>query len=234
VISGAKERALVVLLALRAGRVVPAGRLIEWLWDGQPPASAEAALRVLVSRVRKALARVGAGEVIRTQTPGYLLMVDEVDAPLFEQLAAQARSELAAGQPQTAAATLAEALALWRGERLAEAGCEQLGAESTRWEEARLAAVEARIEADLACGRHAELVGELELLCYAHPLSERLWAHRITALYRCGRQADALAAYQQLRRVLADELGIDPSPPLRGLEAGGSCPGPGASAPGRG
>jgi DNA-binding SARP family transcriptional activator len=219
VISGVKERALVVLLALRVGRVVPAKRLIEWVWDGQPPASAEAALRVLVSRVRKALAAAGADEVVRTRTPGYLLMVDEVDVHVFKQLSARGRSELAAGHPQVAAATLSEALGLWRGERLAEDACEQIGAESTRWEEARLAAEEAWLEANLACGYHADLVGELALLCHMHPLRERLWAHRITALYRCGRQADALAAYQQLRCLLADELGIDPSAPLRQLEA---------------
>jgi DNA-binding SARP family transcriptional activator len=217
-ISGRKERALVVLLALHAGRMVPTETLIEALWGPESPVSAEASLRVLVARVRKALAGAGARDVVLTRAPGYLLAGAEVDTQLFERLSAQGRAELAAGRPRAAAATLGEALALWRADRLAETGSEALQAESARLEEARLAAVEARIEADLGCGRHAEVVGELELLCRTQPLRERLWAHRITALYRCGRQADALGAYQQLRATLADELGIDPSPELRRLE----------------
>jgi DNA-binding SARP family transcriptional activator len=219
VISGAKERALVVLLALREGRIVPVERLIEWLWDGRPPASADATLRVLISRVRKALGTAGAGRVIHTRAPGYVLMVDEVDVHRFELLTARGRSELAAGHPRIAADTVSEALELWRGDRLAEAGYGQLAAESTRWEEERLAAEEVRAEAGLECGRHADLVGGLEVLCRLHPLRERLWAHWILALYRCGRQADALAAYRRLRTTLGDELGIDPSVPLRQLEA---------------
>jgi DNA-binding SARP family transcriptional activator len=219
VVSGVKERSLIVLLALHAGRVVSAADLIAALWDSDPPASAEASLRVLVARVRKALAAAEAQEVLRTRPPGYVLDVDEVDAHRFEQLAARGRAELVAGRADMAAAVLAEALGLWRGERLAEVGTERLRAESARWEEARLGVVEARVEAELACGRHTELLGELELLCHRYPLRERMWAHRITALYRCGRQADALAVYQQLRATLAEELGIDPSPPLRRLEA---------------
>ncbi|MGY1761411.1 FxSxx-COOH system tetratricopeptide repeat protein [Geodermatophilus sp. SYSU D00779] len=217
-ISGRKERALVVLLALHAGRMVPTESLIEALWGPEPPVSAEASLRVLVARVRKALAGAGARDVVQTRAPGYLLAGAEVDTQLFERLSARGQAELAAGRPRAAAATLGEALALWRADRLAETGSAALQAESARLEEARLAAVEARIEADLGCGRHTELVGELELLCRTQPLRERLWAHRITALYRCGRQADALGAYQQLRATLADELGIDPSPELRRLE----------------
>jgi predicted ATPase/DNA-binding SARP family transcriptional activator/class 3 adenylate cyclase len=218
-ISGVKERALVVLLALHADRVVSAETLIEALWEPEPPPSAEASLRVLVSRVRKALATAGAIQVVRTRARGYLLDADEVDAHAFEQLSTRGAAELAAGRPREASATLAEALALWRGERLAETGSEALRAESARLEQARLAAMEARIEADLACGRHAELVGELELLCHRHPLRERLWAQWITCLYRCGRQADALGVYQRLRSTLAEELGIDPSQELRRLEA---------------
>jgi DNA-binding SARP family transcriptional activator len=214
-----KERSLIVLLALHAGRTVSASELIDALWDSEPPASAEASLRVLVARVRKVLSTVGAREVLRTRAPGYQLEVDEVDAHRFEQLAARGRAELAAGRADVAAGVLGEALGLWRGGRLAEIGTERLRAESARWEEARLGVMEARVEALLACGRHPELLGELELLCQRHPLRERLWAHRITALYRCGRQAEALAVYQQLRITLGEELGIDPSPPLRRLEA---------------
>src|SRR5690349_7906499 len=149
VIRGVKERSLVVLLALHAGRVVSAAELIAALWDGGPPASAEASLRVLVARVRKAVAGAGAQGVLRTRPPGYLLEVDEVDAHRFERLAARGRAELAAGRAAAAAEVLAEALALWRGECLAEVGTERLRAESARWEEARLGAVEARIEAGL-------------------------------------------------------------------------------------
>jgi DNA-binding SARP family transcriptional activator len=218
VIQGGKERALLVGLALRNGRCVSAGRLMEALWDGEPPPSAEASLRVLVSRLRKLLAAAGAPHVIGTCSPGYLLAADEVDASRFAALLARGRAELAAGRSQDAATTLAAALALWRGERLAEARSEHLQAEADRLDEARVAAFEARIDADLACGRHADVLGELATLCRRHRLREGLWAQWITALYRCDRQADALAAYQDLRRNLAEELGIDPSAALRRLE----------------
>ena len=173
-ISGRTERALVVLLALHAGHLVPTDTLIEALWGPAPPPSAEASLRVLVARVRKALAGAGARDVVQTRGPGYLLDGAEVDTQLFERLSARGRAELAAGCPRAASATLGEALALWRAERLAETGSAALRAESARLEEARLAAVEARIEADLGCGRHAEAEGELELLCRTQPLREHL------------------------------------------------------------
>jgi DNA-binding SARP family transcriptional activator len=217
-VSGGKERALLVRLALQAGRVVPSDRLMEALWDGVPPASAEASLRVLVSRVRKALSAVGADHAIGTRSPGYVLAA-EVDAARFEALSVRGRGELAAGRPEQAWATLTEALALWRGDRLAEVGTEYLLAEADRLDEARLTVLEARIDSDLACGRHGEVLGELAALCSAHRYREGLWAKWITALYRCGRQADALSAYHDLRSTLVAELGIDPSPGLRGLEA---------------
>ena len=219
VIHGGKERALLVRLALQAGRAVPVGALVEALWDGEPPASAEASLRVLVSRVRKTLAAAGTVHAIGTSSQGYFLAADDVDVVRFETLSARGRAELADGRPVPAAATLAEAVALWRGERLAEVTSARLQAEADRLEDARLSAVEARIDADLACGRHGDVLGELGALCRGHPLREHLWAKWITALYRCDRQAEALAAYQTLRQTLATELGIDPSPALRRLEA---------------
>ena len=219
VVPGAKERALLVRLALQAGRVVSTDRLIETLWDGDPPASAEASLRVLVSRLRRALAAAGADHAIGTCSPGYLLVADEVDVAQFAALSAQGRRDLAQVRPGVASTRLAEALALWRGERLAEVGTAYLGAESDRLEEVRVSVLQDRIGADLACGRHADVLDELTTLCRSHPLREGLWAQWITALYRCDRQADALEVYQNLRRTLAEELGIDPSVALRRLEA---------------
>ena len=217
-ISAGKERGLLVLLALQSGRVVPSERLIEALWDGEPPPSVETSLRVLVSRVRKTMSQAGAGRSIITRSPGYVLDVDEVDVAAFEALCLRGHHELADGRFAAASATLTQALALWRGERLAQAGTRYLEAESDRFAEVRLTALEARIEADLARGRHADVLGDLAVLCPANPLREGLWAQWITAYYRCGRQADALQTYQNLRAALGTELGIDPSPALRRLE----------------
>ncbi|HEY5878587.1 MAG TPA: BTAD domain-containing putative transcriptional regulator [Nakamurella sp.] len=218
-ISGRKERGLLVILALQSGRVVPSTRLIEALWDGEPPASVEVSLRVLVSRVRTALARAGADHPIVASSLGYSLTADDVDVAQFATLSTRGRKELADGRFVAASATLAQALALWRSERLAEAGTRYLQAESDRFVEVRLSVLEARIGADLACGRHADVLGELAALCAGNPLREGLWAQWIMALYRCGRQAECLRAYQNLRSALGVELGIDPSPALRRLEA---------------
>src|SRR3954454_13019498 len=220
-IGAAKERLILVVLALNAQRVVSTERLIDALWGEEPPESAGVSLRVLISRLRKSLAAAGCAEVIQARPPGYVLVGDgvDVDVDRFQALAAGGSGQLAAGSARAAAATLRAALALWRGDRLAESSQTRLGGEAARLAEARLAVVEARVEADLACGRHAELVGELEELCRAHRLRERLWAQRMLALYRCGRQADALAAGQQLRIILAEELGLDPGSELRRLEA---------------
>ena len=219
VISGRKERGLLVMLALESCRVVPSDRLIDALWDGEPPASVEVSLRVLVSRVRTALARAGADDPIATSSRGYSLTADDVDVAQFVTLSARGRRELADGRFVGASATLAQSLALWRSERLAEAGTRYLQGESDRFAEVRLTVLEARIAADLACGRHAEVLDELAALCGGHPLREGLWAQWIMALYRCGRQAECLQAYQNLRSALGAELGIDPSPALRRLEA---------------
>ena len=213
-----KERLVLGLLLAAANTIVSVERLADEVWGSEPPESAVASLRVYVSRLRKAL---GEADRIVTRPTGYSIRVDpdECDAFQFEALLDRGREELASGRAVDASATLRSALALWRGDALTDVCDLPLArAEAVRLEEARLEAVEARIEAELACGRHSALVGELEALVGSHPLREQLWAFRMVALYRSGRQADALRAYQELRRTLADELGIDPSPALRELE----------------
>ena len=201
-----KQRALLAVLALNAGRVVPAERLIDELWGDEPPATAATALQVYVSRLRKSL---GEG-AIETRAPGYLLQGD-VDVRRFDELVSEARRS----EPSRTAELLDEALGLWRGEALAD--CE-LPLEAARLEEQRVAAIEQRLEAELTSGRSSELVGELESLVAEHPLREPFRAQLMLALYRAGRQAEALAAYHSARETLLDELGIEPSPRLKQLE----------------
>jgi predicted ATPase/DNA-binding SARP family transcriptional activator len=218
-LGGLRERTLLVRLLLSANRVVPSSRLAEDLWSGAPPPHSMATLRVYISRLRRALGP-HAG-ILLTQAPGYRLSLrdDQLDAARFEALVLAADAGLAAGDPAAAAATLREALGLWRGPALS--GVAELPfaqADAARLEEARLTALESRTEADLACGRHASLIAELDGLAARHPLRERLTGQLMVALYRCGRQADALHAYAGLRARLAEELGIDPSPALRRLQ----------------
>src|SRR5207302_2514949 len=176
-----------------------------------------------VSRLRKALREAGDDDVIVTRPPGYLAQLPPgtLDAACFESLVATARDQQRRGAPDQAATTPREALALWRGPALADvADAPMARAEAARLEEARLAATEERIEAELACGRHAELTAELDALTRAHPLRERLWGQRMLTLYRSGRQVEALRAYRDLRQLLAEEVGLDPSPALAALESG--------------
>ena len=216
-LGGAKHRALLAALLLNANEVVSADRLVDELWDGQPPNTADNALQVYVSQLRKAL---GPAAALRWHPPGYVLEIapDELDAARFERLAEAGRRALAAGESDAAARHLRDALALWRGPALCDAMLASAVAEARRLEDARVAALEDRLEADLALGRDAELVAELEALVAEHPLRERLRAQLMRALYRAGRQAEALSAYQAARRALVDELGIEPSPPLQDLE----------------
>ena len=216
-LGGPKPRALLAGLLLHPNEVVPTDRLIDELWGEDSPEDAAAALRVNVSRLRKALPQ----DVLTTRSPGYVIRVepDELDLHRFERLVDEGRSLLARGLAADASERLHDALALWRGPALADFVYESFAqAAIARLEEIRLAAVELRIDADLALGRHDELVGELEALVAEHPLRERLRRHLMTALYRSGRQAEALDAYQDARRALVDELGIDPSPALQELE----------------
>jgi DNA-binding SARP family transcriptional activator len=214
VVQGTKQRALLAVLLLHANEVVSSDRLIDEVWGAEPPESGLTALQVRVSQLRKAL--LGAGS-LETQAPGYVLRVgpDDVDLQRFERLSAEA----AAVEPVQAAPLLREALGLWRGPPLAEFAYEAFAqAAIGRLEELRLAALERRVEADLALGRHAELVGELEALVVEHPLRERPRAQMMLALYRSGRQAEALEVYQSTRRALVDGLGIEPTPALQELE----------------
>ncbi len=214
-LGGTKQRALLAMLLLHAGEVVSSDRLIDTLWGASPPITAGKSVQVYVSRLRKALADE---DRLVTRPPGYVLYVepDELDLARFEQLVAEARE----APPEPAASRLSEALALWRGPPLADLAYEQFAQpEIARLEEMRLAAMEQRIEADLALGRHAELVGELETLVGHHAFRERFRHQLMLALYRSDRQADALDAYQRARRELADGLGLEPSESLKRLEA---------------
>jgi DNA-binding SARP family transcriptional activator len=218
-VSGARERALLAVLLIHSGEVVAADRLIEELWSGDIPANPANALQVVVSRVRKALeVAAGPGRLV-TRKPGYLLDVrpEEVDAVRFGRLVAEARQAGPAEQAR-AASLLEEALGLWRGPALAEFAAEGFARdEIARLEEERFRAVEMKADAQLALGRPAELVGELTALVAAHPLRERLRGQLMLALYRSGRQGDALRVFADGRGVLADELGVDPGPELREL-----------------
>ena len=214
-LGGASLRALLALLLLYANEVVSSDRLIDELWPDQPPASGATALQVRVSQLRKLLG--AASERLETKPPGYLFRVgrDELDLERFSRLADEAEG----AEPRVAAEKLREALALWRGPPLADLTYESFAQAATgRMEELRLVALERRLDADLALGRHGDLVAELEALVAEHPLRERLRGQLMLALYRSGRQAEALEAYRNARAMLIEELGIDPSPPLQELE----------------
>jgi len=222
-VGGARARAVLAVLLVHANHLVPAARLAEELWPGQPAGRAAASLQVRLSELRKAFRAAGEADRLVTRPPGYLLRVapGELDAARFAALTEQASAALAAGDPGTAAGQLDEALMLWHGDPLAGLdAAPSARAEAARLAEARLAALESRAEAALACGRpDGGLVAELETLTAAHPLRERLWGQLMLALYRAGRQADALRAYRDLRALLVRELGIEPGPDLRDLHA---------------
>ena len=219
-IRGDVQRALLAVLLLNANTVVATERLIDDLWGGSPPASGHTALQVRVSQLRKGLGQDGRSGPIVTRAPGYLVEVghDELDLSRFERLVQDAWGALEQGDPATASDKLRTALRLWRGPALADFGYADFArAAITRLEELRLAALELRIEADLMLGRHAQFVGELQALVLEHPSREQLRAHLMLALFRSGRQSDALAAYQEARRAI-EEFGIEPSPALQELE----------------
>ncbi|MEV1202105.1 AfsR/SARP family transcriptional regulator, partial [Microbispora rosea] len=220
-VAGTRVRALLAVLALRPGRLVPADRLVDALWEDDPPANASNALQTLVKRLRAALGRPGA---VLWRDGGYVLGVEpaQVDSHVFTALTLpyatgalpdrMADGEVPGAELDDACAELEEALALWRGPALADLrAVSYLAAAAARLEERRLAAVEARAAAHLALGREVDLSAEAA----AHPLRERLSALAMRALARSGRQAAALALYERVRRALADELGVDPGPELR-------------------
>lgn len=216
-LGAAKERSLLAALALSPGRVVPVESLIAALWGDDPPAAAHKTLQTYIWSLRRILG----ADLIATQAPGYCLRIDpaDVDVSRFRALLREGESAMAGGDPARASTVLGEATALWRGEPFGGVAAHTgLAAEATRLSEEHLSALEARCSADLAVGRHAEVVGELQALVSEHPFRERLWGHLMVALYRCGRQADALAAYQRVRAVLREELGLEPGGELRRIE----------------
>jgi YVTN family beta-propeller protein len=232
-LGGDKPRTLLAVLLLHAGEVISADRLIDDLWGGRPPPGAQKALQAHVSRLRKALDAEGAhvlgsstdpraNGALLTRGGGYVLNVEpgEVDVDRFREALEQGRRQLAAGDAENAAKTLRTGLELWRGPPLADfTYAEFAQAPMARLEELRLSAIEERVEADLALGRHEQVVGELAELVEQDPLRERLRLEFMLALYRCGREAEALDSYQNFRRRLAEELGLDPTPRLQQLEA---------------
>ena len=224
-LGGPKERALLAVLLLHANQVVPADYLVDQLWENQPPRTAPNILHGYVSRLRRMLQRPPAGGppggILVTKGQCYLLKVEpgQLDLDRFERLVAGAKQAMAEGAPPRAAASLREALALWHGPALADVPRGPLvDVEGTRLEARRLAALEERIEADLACGRDSELVGELDALVAGYPTHERFRAQLMLALYRSGRQSEALRVYRDTRTVLAEELGLEPGPDLQRLE----------------
>lgn len=216
-ITAAKQRQLLAVLLLNRGQTVSTGQLITQLWGENPPARAKNSVSIYVYNLRGTIGD-REGSVLVTRPPGYQLAVSagDVDAGLFERLAAEGRQALGEGRPDAAAALLTEALALWHGPALADIDPTPLiAAEADRLEESRLAAQELLAEADLARGHHAEVVPRLRRLLADHPIRERVWALLLEALYGSGRQAEALEAYAKAREVIADELGVDPGAELQ-------------------
>ena len=230
-IVGSRQRALLTILLLRANEVVSRDRLIDDLWGEQPPETAPNALAALVARLRKALPP----DVVLTRPAGYELRIERraLDLHRFESFVEEGSAALAAGDPAYASELLHSALALWRGPPLADFAYEPFAQPATtRLEELRLVAIENRVEADLALARHLDVVGELQSLVSEYPLRDRLRAQLMLALYRSGRQAEALEAYRAGRRVFVEELGIEPSPALQDLEKAILRQDPSAAAPG--
>ena len=210
-LGGPKQRAVLANLLVRANQVVPADVLIDEVWGDEPPGQARNTLQTYVSNLRRSLGDVA----LQHRAPGYVLVVDprDLDASRFDALVRDARAALPV-DPQVAIDTLEDALAMWRGPALADVADRSLLAEAARLDELRLEAQEERIGALLAVGATGRAIAELEPLLAQHPLRERLWEQLMLAQYRDGRQAEALAGFQRAREILADELGIDPSPEL--------------------
>ncbi|MEA3511180.1 MAG: BTAD domain-containing putative transcriptional regulator, partial [Actinomycetota bacterium] len=214
-----RQRALLARLLINPGETVTSDRLVEDLWPGDVPDTARHALHVYVSKLRGTLGP-DRDRLIRRDT-GYRLSIepDELDAARFIRLAAEGRASLNRGDPETAHTQLESALAMWRGPVLADIADEEfVRAEAVRLNEIRLVALEQRITADLELGHHAALVEELRGLTTNHPLNEQFWEQLMLALYRCGRQAEALRVFQTARTQLVEELGIEPGSALRRLE----------------
>jgi DNA-binding SARP family transcriptional activator len=220
-LGGSRQRVVLALLLVHAGQVIPLDRLIDAIWDDRPPPTASQQVRICVSALRRILATAGASpDVIGTTPSGYQLRADAgpIDARTFEEAVRQARAQIGVGDQAAAAARLRAALALWRGPALAGLPHRAVQAHAARLEERRLAVLQECIELELGLGRHRELVAELRGLVAEQPLNERFQEQLVSALHRSGRRADALAAYRQAYRSLADELGVNPGPELQQLE----------------
>src|SRR3984885_3567982 len=234
-LGGDKQRVLLAVLLLHANEVVSADRLIDDLWGARPPPAALKALQAHISRLRKALDSNGVGllddngdrssggsdGLLMTQGHGYVLRVErgELDLDRFRAAVEEGREALSAGDAAKAAGVLRDGLALWRGPPLADFAYEAFAqAAIAQLEDLRLSALEERIDADLALGGHRDLVGELTSIVQQNPLRERVRAQLMLALYRSDRQAEALQVYQEFRRALSEQLGLDPSPGLQQLE----------------
>jgi DNA-binding SARP family transcriptional activator/ABC-type transport system substrate-binding protein len=220
-LGGAKQRAALAMLLLRPNDIVSRDRLIDGLWGDEPPPSAAHTVEAYVSRLRAALTSDGEASRLVARAPGYMLRVerDELDLDRFKALSSEAGQAMSAGDAPAAASALRDALRLFRGAPLEDLAYAPFAQDEIGWmEELQTTALEQRIDADLACGRHAELVGELESLVARHRLRERFWAQLMLALYGSDRQGDALAAYERARRTLVEELGLEPGPTLAELQ----------------
>ncbi|QKW35622.1 AfsR/SARP family transcriptional regulator [Actinomadura sp. NAK00032] len=216
-LDGAKPRTVLAALLLAGGRLLSDSELSALLWGARPPATMNAQIYNHVSRLRKT---VGPAVSIVRRSPGYQMRIGDArfDLREFERLAASGQTALRAGRYAEAGELIRQALALWRGPALADVSEHLAAAEGPRLEEARIAALESLVEADLALGRHAQVLPELTRLVARHPLRERFQAQLMTTLYRCDRQAEALAVFERSRRMLAEELGIEPGRLLREVQ----------------
>lgn len=220
-IGGPRQRVVLSMLAINANRVTSVDELVEALWDIDPPSTARAQIQTCVSSLRKLVTDAGSPGGIRTRAPGYLLEIapSDLDTEAFGALVAAARSQTEEGRIAAAAATLRKALMLWRGPALADVNSDLVKRRATQYEDQRIAAIEERIRLDLALGAHEEIIGELAALVARYPFRERLAGFRMLALYRSGRQADALAFCRRFRSALVEELGIEPGHELHQLES---------------
>jgi DNA-binding SARP family transcriptional activator len=222
-LGGAKRRSLLALLVSNRNRVVSVSSIADALWEDDPPPSVASSIQVAVSGLRAALhAESASRPVIETAPPGYRLALDDTacDIGRFRAQRAMAKAAYAGGRLEAAAAAYRRALDEWSGPAYEDLRDLRFACElAVALDEERLATVEERIDVELAAGKHRDLVGELATLTAENPLRESLWTAYMTALFRCNRQADALAAYRVLRTTLMDELGLDPSPAARNLEA---------------
>ena len=220
-LGGPRARELLALLLLHLNRPLSSERLVTAIWGESPSDGAATTLRTHVASVRRVLASAGAGDALGTRAGGYHLALDEsdLDAEVFVDLVGRGQEALGIGDPSRAAALLGEALALWRGEVLSDLGPPDFAdAAVARLGELRVVAEETAMAAALALGQHREVVGRLQELVAAHPFHERFCGQLMLALYRSGRQVDALSAYAETRQRLGDELGLDPSPDLQAVE----------------